>query len=113
MALISGPDLRRWLWWAPLAVLTLCGALLSFRLGWIDVHLSESAAIEAYAARYARETSGTAQECYARPGANVWLVISCGRGEASRAYFVNRFGGLVAVEQPAANPPNANGVPST
>lgn len=92
----------------PLGVLTLCGALLSYRLGWIDVHLSESAAIEAYAARYARAAGAGASaagsgrsECAAQPGETVWLVVRCGSGPDSVAYFVNRFGGLVAETRPA------------
>ncbi|MBV7393540.1 hypothetical protein [Mameliella sediminis] len=85
----------RVLLWLPLAALVLFGAIQAFRAGWIVAHLSESAAIETYAARYMQETGAPAADCTAVPGEKVWLVIRCGTGEDRRIYRVNRFGGLV------------------
>lgn len=91
----------RWLWFMPLGVLLVLTALTGFRLGWIDLRLTESAAIEAYAARYLREGGEGARrsDCTARPGQTVWLVIRCGHGEVWE-YHVNRFGGLKQLFRP-------------
>lgn len=91
----------RWLWWMPLTGLVLLGAVMAFRLGWIAVHLTETAAIEAYAERYQRAVGQTGvPDCVAWPGSGVWLVIRCGQGEAAREYHVNRFGGLLREGRP-------------
>ncbi|WP_425339806.1 hypothetical protein [Mameliella alba] len=90
----------RLLLWAPLAALVALGAVMAFRAGWIAAHLTESMAIERYAARYMAETGAQAADCSAVPGARVWLVIRCGTGQDRRVYRVNRFGGLVT-GQPA------------
>ncbi|MBS0124270.1 hypothetical protein [Thetidibacter halocola] len=89
--------MSRWLWFLPLAALTLVGALLAFRYGWVAANLSETAAIETYAARYMDETGSPAADCTAVPGNRVWLVIRCGSGQDRIVYRVNRFGGLVDV----------------
>ncbi|WP_421907205.1 hypothetical protein [Mameliella sp.] len=85
----------RLLLWLPLAVLVTLGAVLAFRAGWIAANLTESMAIESYAARYMAETGARAADCTAVPGSQVWLVIRCGTGQDRRVYRVNRFGGLV------------------
>jgi hypothetical protein len=86
--------------WLPLGVLTFCGALLAFRLGWIDANLTETQAIEAYAARYMRDSGAPAADCVGVAGRDVWLRVICGPPGARWVYQVNRFGGLVGVETP-------------
>lgn len=92
----------RWLWWAPVGVLVLCGTLVSFRLGWIDANLTETEAIQAYANRYVTEAGPGAKrsDCWARPGETVWLVVRCGQPGAYWEYRVNRFGGLQKLSKP-------------
>lgn len=89
----------RWLWWSPLAVLLLLTALLGYRQGWLAANLTESGAIETYAARYMQETGAAQADCTAVPGAQVWLVIRCGTGQDRRIYRVNRFGRLVLPDE--------------
>ncbi len=96
-----------WVRFVPVALVVVAGALLAFRYGWIRANMTETAAIEAYAARYVAETGAPAADCVARPGARVWLVIRCGSGAEARVYRVNRFGGLVA---PAAELDGAQGI---
>ena len=92
----------RWLWYLPLGLILAFGALYAFRLGWIAANMTETAAIEAYAARYLSEAGPDAAvtDCTARPGGTVWLVIRCGRDGTVREYRVNRFGGLVGQDPP-------------
>ena len=89
----------RWAWFLPLGALVCVGGLLGYRYGWIAANMTETAAIEAYAARYMEETGAPAAECSATPGEDVWLVVRCGSGAQGRVYRVNRFGGLVGVER--------------
>ncbi len=92
----------RWLWFLPLGLLVLFGALQAFRLGWIAANLTESETIAAYAARYANQEGAGVEnwDCLARPGETVWLVIRCGTPGAFWEYRVNRFGGLVGLSPP-------------
>lgn len=73
----------RWLWWAPLVVLTLAAGLVAFHQGWIRAHLTETDVINHYAARYVAQAQGEAEvtDCVAQPGTGrgVWLVIRCRR----------------------------------
>ena len=96
----------RWLWFMPLAVITVIAGVWGFRLGWIAATLTETEVITRYAQRYLEDrarddAAGTASiaDCVAYPGEapGIWLVVSCtprpavaGRYE----YVVNRFGGL-------------------
>ncbi len=96
----------RWLYWMPLAVVTICGALWLFRLGWIAAHVDESALLDHYARLYVAETGGGARrsDCVGRPGQDpaVRLVISCtGTDGTRRVYAIGRFGGLL--EQTSAS----------
>lgn len=85
----------RWLWWAPLALLTFVVVLLVFRQGWIAAHFTETDVINHYAARYVQEHAGQLSECLAMPGrsAGVWIEVRCG---ADVIYPVDRAGRLVA-----------------
>lgn len=93
----------RWAFFLPLGAVVFLGALYAFRLGWIAAYITETAAIEAYAARYLSETGARAADCSAVPGERVWLVIRCGSGKDGRIYRVNRFGGLTGTG-PASDP---------
>ncbi|MBM1814321.1 hypothetical protein [Pseudosulfitobacter pseudonitzschiae] len=90
----------RWLYWMPLAVVTVCGALWLFRLGWIAAHVDESALLDHYARLYVAETGEGARlsDCVGRPGQGdgVRLVISCTAPDGGkRVYAIGRFGGLL------------------
>ena len=86
----------RWLWWAPLAILTVWAALALFRAGWVVARITETDVILHYANRYAIEGGKEAKitDCSATPSADpaIWLVIRCGR---DTFYPVDRFGRLV------------------
>ena len=84
----------RWLWWTPLAVLTVIAGLLVFRQGWIAAHLTETDVINHYAARYVTDHGGQKADCLAVPGrtAGVWIEVRCG---ADVIYPVDRSGRLV------------------
>ena len=84
----------RWLRWLPFGVILSLGALMAFRLGWIDANLTEGAAIAHYAERYARETGGQITDCVGVPGETSWLSVRCHRDGVERVYAINRFGGL-------------------
>ncbi|GAA4223657.1 hypothetical protein GGQ68_004585 [Sagittula marina] len=86
----------RWMWWVLLGLFVLVGALMFFRLGFIDAHLTESDAIAHYAERYARQSGGLVSDCTATPGETTWLHLRCVRGIEVREYGINRFGGLVS-----------------
>lgn len=87
--------MRRVLWFLPLGALVLAGGAMGYRYGWIAANMSETAAIEAYAARYVRDHGGRMSDCLAVPGARVWLEVRCGTGAGLVVYEVNRLGGLV------------------
>lgn len=79
----------------PLTVLLVAAGVLVYRYGWIAANMTETAAIEAYSARYVRYHGGSVEDCHAVPGENVWLEVRCRTQERSVVYKVNRFGGLV------------------
>lgn len=81
----------RLFWFLPLGFLVLAGGVMGYRYGWIAANMTETAAIEAYAARYMRDHGGAVTDCHAVPGAGVWLEVRCG----AVLYEVNRLGGLV------------------
>ncbi|MFW2586851.1 hypothetical protein [Sagittula sp. SSi028] len=84
----------RWIWWVPFGLLVVAGALVAFRLGFIDAHLTESDAIMHYAQRHARITGGAVGECLATPGRDTWLELRCSSNGRLYTYAINRFGGL-------------------
>lgn len=94
----------RWVWWLPVGVLLIVAALLGYRQGWLAANMTETAAIELYAARYMEETGAPAADCVAVPGAEVWLIVRCGEDGAAYEYHVNRFGGLIQAYGPGATP---------
>lgn len=105
----------RWLWFMPLAALTLALAVWGFRIGYISAHLTETEAINHYAERYLqdRARAGTGQgarksDCVAYPGQTrgVWIIVDCGPVQTDPArryvYQVNRFGGFEYGALPSA-----------
>jgi hypothetical protein len=84
----------RWLWWTPLALLTLVAVLLVFRQGWIAAHMTETDVINHYATRYVADHGGRISDCVAVPGraAGIWIEVRCG---AKVIYPVDRTGRLV------------------
>ncbi|MFW2541722.1 hypothetical protein ACN2XU_03690 [Primorskyibacter sp. 2E107] len=92
----------RWLWFLPLGLIVLLGALQAFRLGWIAANMTQTAAIEAYAARFGvKEGAGlTGWNCVGTPGEDTWLVVRCGVPGREWKYRVNRFGGLTGIVPP-------------
>ena len=90
----------RWLYWMPLAVVTICAALWLFRLGWIAAHVDESALLDHYARLYVAETGAGARrsDCVGRPGQDraVRLLIQCTAPDGERrVYAIGRFGALL------------------
>lgn len=70
--------MARWLFWAPVVVLTLLGALWAFRAGWIAVTLTETDVINAQVARYLQAVpNGRPEDCHAEPMAGAWLIVLC------------------------------------
>lgn len=95
----------RWLWFSPLALITVLVGLWAFRLGWIAAHTTETEVINHYAQKYLADRSrdGTLEgasvtDCVALPGEGkgIWLHIVCGPsptdGSRQYEYEVNRFG---------------------
>jgi len=77
------------------AALALTGAALGLSAGFRASPPSESAAIEAAAARYVRETGRAREDCAARPSvrAEYWLIVTCvAPGGGMRLYPVDRRG---------------------
>ncbi len=99
----------RWLWWAPLVVLTAIAGLFVFRLGWVRANLTETDVIMHYAALYVAARGGEAKmtDCVAVPGGaeGVWLTVRCGTDAAAVSYPVDRYGRLVAPQAANATEP--------
>lgn len=99
----------RWVWFAPLAILILAGAVWAFRWGWIAATITETDVINTYTQRYLAEGGATARltDCTAVPGqqTGVWIVVRCLGTEARYDYPVDRFGRLVSVPVPATDAP--------
>lgn len=86
----------RRLWWG-VAGLSLCASVLGFVTGRDVASLSETEAVRAYAAVYARETGGAVTDCLGMPGVgDVWLIVRCGTGARVMVFHVGATGGLVA-----------------
>ncbi|GFE51289.1 hypothetical protein So717_30420 [Roseobacter cerasinus] len=94
----------RWIWFAPLTLLILAGAVWAFRWGWIAATITETDVINIYTQRYLSEGGATARltDCTAVPGqqSGVWIVVRCVGAEARFDYPVDRFGRLRAVPAP-------------
>lgn len=92
----------RWIWLAPLALLTLYGAYLGLRQGRAVVNLTETEAIAAFARHYGSEVpGGRPADCVARPGSGrVWIVVECAPtpfdAARHRRYLVGRDGRAIA-----------------
>ncbi|MGJ8603903.1 MAG: hypothetical protein ACSHXH_07210 [Marivita sp.] len=86
----------RWVWFAPLGLATLVGALLAFRYGWIAATITETDVITAFAQRYVTQ-DGSADarivDCVGLAGQmdGAWITVRC----ADILYHVNRFGALI------------------
>ncbi|MCL3882778.1 hypothetical protein [Marivita sp. GX14005] len=86
-----------WIWFLPLALATVLGALLAFRYGWIAATLTESDVIDTMSRRYVTEDGGARQsDCTGLPGQvrGAWITVRCG----ALSYHVNRFGGVISTE---------------
>ena len=86
-----------WVWWVPLGLATLVGALVAFRYGWIAATITETDVINAMANRYVTQDGGSgasAGDCVGLAGqvAHAWLTVRCG----DTVYHVNRFGRLIS-----------------
>ena len=97
----------RWLWWAPLGLLTLGAAVMGLRLGWIAATITETDVITRFSQTYLADHGAAAEvtDCYATPGQDlrgIWIVVRCQPfgGEGTYAYFVNGFGGLEYARRP-------------
>jgi len=79
----------RWLWWAPVALVTVYGAVFAFRSGWVAANLTETDVINRFAAQYLKDAGAGASvnQCAARPStlSGVWLVVTC-TAPAGRQY---------------------------
>ncbi|MDW4496911.1 hypothetical protein R5H30_02875 [Sulfitobacter sp. D35] len=87
----------RWLWFAPLAALTLFLAVWLFRLGWIAATITETDVIGGFAQRYLQDAGPGARvtDCVARPAEmrGLWLVVSCRHADGRRFdYPADRLG---------------------
>jgi hypothetical protein len=87
----------RWVWWVPLGLATLVGALLAFRYGWIAATITETDVINAMATRYVTQDGApgaTAGDCIGLAGQidGAWITVRCG----DLAYHVDRFGRLIS-----------------
>lgn len=87
----------RWVWWVPLGLATLVGALVAFRYGWIAATITETDVINSMATRYVTQDGGEG----ARPGdcvglsgqvAGAWITVRC----KDHVYHVSRFGRLIS-----------------
>jgi hypothetical protein len=106
----------RWAWFLPLALLVIAGALYAFRLGWIAANITETDAIQAYAARYVALAGpgARASDCLAIPGETrgVWITVLCAPETGPGWRFdVGRLGGLVRMTGPGDAGPS--GPPQT
>ena len=91
--------MARWVWWVPLGLATLIGALLAFRYGWIAATITETDVINAMAHRYVtRDGNEDAQigDCVGLAGQidGAWITVQCG----DVAYHVDRFGRLITMD---------------
>jgi len=95
----------RWVWFVPLGLATLIGALLAFRYGWIAATITETDVINVFALRYITEDGGPdaqASDCIAVPGQidGAWITVRCG----DFTYHANRFGSLMSTDTAPGQP---------
>ncbi|SHH26757.1 hypothetical protein [Marivita hallyeonensis] len=95
----------RWAWFVPLGLVTLVGALLAFRYGWIAATITETDVINAYANRYLTQDGGPEArvgDCVGLAGQvdGAWITVRCG----SISYHVNRFGALISTDAASQRP---------
>jgi hypothetical protein len=89
------------MWFVPLGLATLVGALLAFRFGWIVATITETDVITSIAQRYVTE-DGSADarttDCVGLAGQvqGAWITVRC----AGFVYHVNRFGHLIDPSMP-------------
>ena len=95
----------RWVWFVPLGLATLIGALLAFRYGWIAATITETDVINAFALRYVTEDGGNdaqISDCVGLAGQieGAWITVRCG----AFSYHVNGFGTLISTEAVSGRP---------
>lgn len=95
----------RWVWWVPLGLATLVGALLAFRYGWIAATITETDVINAIANRYVLQDGGADArigDCVGLPGLvpGAWVTVRCGQTD----YHVDRMGRLIGSGTTARRP---------
>ena len=88
-----------WLWFVPLGLATIVGALLAFRYGWIAATITETDVINSIAARYVSRDGGEnarIEDCFGVAGQieGAWITVRC----ADLTYHVNRFGSLISTD---------------
>ena len=93
--------MQRWLWFVPVGLATVLGALLAFRYGWIAATMTETDVINAIATRYVIEDGGAdarTTDCVGLAGQvqGAWITVRC----AGFVYHVNRFGLLIDSSMP-------------
>ncbi len=95
----------RWLWWVPLGLLTVVGALLAFRMGWIAATITETDVITGFSQRYVDQDGGPGAQitdCVGLVGQvdGAWITVRCGAID----YHVSRFGRLIEQTGVAGQP---------
>ncbi|WP_299791924.1 hypothetical protein [uncultured Marivita sp.] len=95
----------RWVWWVPLGLATLVGALLAFRYGWIAATITETDVINAMTHRYVTQDGSAdarVSDCVGLAGqvGGAWITVRC----ADILYHVNRFGSLISVGAVSGRP---------
>jgi hypothetical protein len=94
-----------WVWWVPLGLATLIGALVAFRYGWIAATITETDVINAFAQRYVTQDGGEGarrSDCVGLPGQidGAWMTVQCG----TVSYHVNGIGALISTEPVSGRP---------
>ena len=89
------------MWFVPLGLATLVGALLAFRYGWIAATITETDVITSVAQRYVAEDGGAdarITDCVGLAGqvSGAWITVRCG----ALVYHVDRFGRLIDARMP-------------
>lgn len=93
----------RWMYWTPLILLTVLGAMYLFRASWIAVTISETDVINAQVLRYLDEVrGGQPDDCVARPALGAWLTVICRRDGAVWLATVDRRGRVTQPVVPGA-----------
>lgn len=92
----------RWLWFTPLAGVTLLLAVGVYRLGGTAADLTETDVILLAADQYRDDAArqgldpDRATDCVARPGSgSVWITVTCVNGERRFVYQMDRAGRFI------------------